>query len=156
MSQDRYFYGDAEHQERGPYSAAQMRALAMNGTLTLDTPVYQSGSTEWLTLAAFPELLSEPLSTPPSKPPAEILATKERRRSNSVGSVLQVLGVLAMLCGAVTPLAFLLGIVLLVGGSVIVTRWHCTHCGNEVSAQTALCPSCGANVSLRRPKTTTT
>jgi hypothetical protein len=58
MSNDRYFYGDAEQNEHGPYSAAQMRALAMNGTLTLATPVYQSGTSAWKTLAAFPALLA--------------------------------------------------------------------------------------------------
>lgn len=50
----RYYYGDAENRERGPFSLPQMRQLAKS--LPPTTPAYRSGSGAWATIADFAEL----------------------------------------------------------------------------------------------------
>lgn len=144
MSQDCYFYGDAQQQERGPYSAAQMRALAMNGTLTMDAPVYQSGTGEWRTLADFPDLMD--VAPAPPQPSSPHHAQREHRRCGIGGVALQWIGVLAIIGVVVTPWSLLVGLVLFVVGYILAWKWQCTACGNGVTPNSGECPTCRAQL----------
>lgn len=52
----RYFYGDAEMNEHGPFSFEEIRELARTEQISSTTPVYRSGTGKWATLADFPDL----------------------------------------------------------------------------------------------------
>ena len=73
-----------------------------------------------------------------------------RLRDTKTGSSLQWTGVLMLILGVLVPFLFgipiLIGLVLIVFGSVKARGCICSSCGNPVHRTSMLCPTCGANL----------
>jgi hypothetical protein len=88
----------ADEKEYGPITADQIRQWLAEGRLNAQSRVMAEGSTEWRTLADFPELMPPPSVAAPPAPmaplPGTMLVSSAEQQVNGPATGLIVLGVI--------------------------------------------------------------
>lgn len=139
----RYFYLDAAQAQHGPYGGGQIRAMARDGRLTLDTPLWREGDADWFTLADFPEFTE----AEPPRVQTRRARLEQFKKARPDQNAITVVGLLCLIGGFFIPLLFFAVLALGIMSIRKVKAWRCSACGGEVLSQSAsVCSHCGAQL----------